>query len=517
MTYTESKLSKAGYRTVRVSEMFEETPPVTAHCEINKKFPGYEGLWCKLIMAVTSYAATRNSVAVIHGPSSCAWAVRNFCSTNYALYYGNSFLHMPVTNINENNVIMGGSEALIKTLEEVDRDYKPEHICVFDTCSTALIGDDIESAINSAQKNCTAKIDYIPSAGLTAPPLGKAIEETTVKYAEMMEPPSEILKDTVNILGQYKEQPESSSEKKTCTGKRDGSGPGCRNKRGKYPGDAEELTRMIEGIGLKVHRIIISGNYDYIKTAPQASVNIISCPTWGIPLAEKMKAQFGTPYVPHAIPIGIKATSRYLRALAEFTGRQQEAEDFIQKETAELKELFDETKKLVEGKTALIECGRNSQTAFARPMALARALEELGMKPYLFGLHPVELKAKETDVKYFLSEGFDPLILDGIYPYQQPVNIPELVKMLGLEENEYIYFTQDVFPMAKAGTFDPSNITKVETGVHLRRVINSPGRGTGFRGARGIYQNIIEAVKYSAGNNKPTLYGRVHGNFYEFK
>jgi len=513
-TKTDSKLIKAGYKWVKVSKMFDETPPVTASCEINKRFPGYTGLWCKLIMAVTGYAMTKNSVAVIHGPANCAWAVRNFCSTNYSLYYGNSFLHMPVTNIDENFVIQGGSEALIKTLLEVDKDYKPEHICVFDTCSTALISDDVEMAINTAQKDCRAKIDYISSAGFTSIPLGKSIEEITVKYADMMETPSEILKNTVNILGQYKEQQDSSPVK--CSGKSDGSGLGRGKGRGKYPDDASELTRMIEGIGLKINRILISGNYDYIKSAPQASVNVISCPTWGLPLAEKMNEKFKTPYLKNSIPIGIKSTSKWIKDLADFTGKQHEAEDFITKEISELQEIFEKTKNLAQGKVALIECGRNSQTAFARPMALAIALQELGMIPYLFGLHPVELKAKETDVKYFLQEGFDPLILSGNYPYQQPVDVTEAAKSLDLKEGEYIYFTQDVFPMAKAGIFDAENVPRVETGVHLRRVINAPGRGVGFRGAKALYANIIEALMFSTGNKKATLYGRVHGSFYEF-
>ena len=516
MNLTESKLSKAGYKWQKVSEMFAETPKVTACNEINKKFPGYEGLWCKLIMAVTSYAMTKNSVAVIHGPANCAWAVRNFCSTNYALYYGNAFLHMPVTDIDEKAVIMGGTESLIKTLKEVDRDYKPVHICVFDTCSTALIADDVETAINTAQKDCNARINYIPSAGFTALPLGKSIEEITVKYADMMEVPSEILKDTVNILGQYKEQQDSPEVKPKCQGKRDGSGSGCQNKRGKYPDDAFELNRMIEALGLKTYRTLMSGNADYIKTAPQASVNVINCPTWGIPLAKKMQEKFNTPYLAHSVPIGIEATSKWLRDLANFTGKQQEAEDFIKQSTEDIKELFEQTKSLVEGKTALIECGRNSQTAFARPMALARALQELGMKIYLFGLHPVELKAKETDVNYFLKDGFDPMILNGNYAYQQPVNIMDIVKDLNLNDGKYIYFTQDVFPMAKAGTFDPSSTPRVETGVHLRRVINAPGRGVGFRGAKALYQNIIEAVNLSIGS-RPSLYGRVHGEFYEFE
>lgn len=468
-------------------------------------------------MAVTSFAMTKNSVAVIHGPANCAWAVRNFCSTNYSLYYGNPFLHMPVTNIDENSVIHGGTEALIKTLKDVDRDYKPEHICVFDTCSTALIADDIEMAINSVQNDCQAKISYIPSAGFTAVSLGKAIEETTEKYADMMEAPVEILKNTVNILGQYKEQQDSSPIKRQCSGKSDGSGGGCGKNRGKYPDDASELTRIIKALGLDVHRILISGNIEYIKTAPQASVNVISCPTWGIPLAKKIREKFNTPYLTHCVPIGIEPTSKWIRDLANFIGKNQEAEAFIQKEIAELSETFEKAKTLVEGRAALIECGRNSQTAFARPMALARALQELGMTPYLFGLHPLELKAKAVDVEYFLQDGFNPQILSGNYAYQQPLDVTEVAKSLDLNEKEYIYFTQDVFPMAKANSIDPSNITRVETGVHLRRVINAPGRGVGFRGAKALYENIIEAVKYSSGNNKPTLYGRIHGKFYEFK
>ncbi len=174
-------------------------------------------------------------------------------------------------------------------------------------------------------------------------------------------------------------------------------------------------------------------------------------------------------------------------------------------------------------------------------MALARALEELGMQVRLFGLHPMELKAKAVDFEYFMhakrewkksentalpdleafhnsfsgQERFDPLILSGNYAYQQPVNPMYVVEDLGLAEGEYVYFTHDVFPAAMGGVFDPANIPRVETGVHLRRVINSPGRGVGFRGAKALYETIIEAVMVSGKTYKPTLYGRVHGNFYE--
>ncbi len=481
--------------------MFAKTPEADFNCD----YPGYSGLWCRLIMAVTSYAMTNNSVAVIHGPANCAWAVRNFCQTDYSLYYGNPFLHMPVTNIDQDDVISGGADKLIATLKEVDRDYKPEHICVFDTCSTALIGDDVQSAIKTAQKDCNARIDYMSSAGFTTPPLGKSIEQTALSYADMMEAPSEKLENTVNILGQYKEQQDCSP----VPGKKK-----CKNRR-KYKDDASELARFVEGIGLQVHRVLVSGNHDYIKTAPQAMVNVISCPTWGFPLAKKMEEQFGVPYIKQCIPIGIEPSKKWVMELAKFTNKQQEAENFIQKELDELMPVFEKTKSFVDGKVALIECGRNSQTAFARPMALALALQELGMQVRLFGLHPLELKAKAMDYEYFMQEGFDPLILDGNYAYQQPVNIVHVIEDLGLRQAGYVYFTQDIFPAARGGVFDPASAPRVETGVHLRRVLNAPARGVGFKGAKALYENIIEAVMFSARGSRPTLYGRVHGGFYE--
>ncbi len=495
-----NKLQKQGFEWVKVSEMFEKTPETDFNCA----YPGYSGLWCRLIMAVTSYAMTKNSVAVIHGPANCAWAVRNFCQTNYSLYYGNPFLHMPVTCIDQNDVISGGTDKLVTVLKQVDKDYKPGHICVFDTCSTALIGDDVETAVNMAQKSCNARIDYIPSAGFTTPPLGKSIEQTALRYAEIMDSPTKTIENSVNILGQYKEQQDSSP----MPGKKK-----CKNRRGKYPDDASELVRLVEGIGLNIHRILISGTHDYIKTAPQAKVNVISCPTWGFPLAERMREKFSIPYINQSIPIGVEPTKKWVTELAKFTGRELEAKDFIQRELEELMPVFERAKNLVNGKIALIECGRNSQTAFARPMALARALEELGMSVRLFGLHPLELRAKAMDFEYFMREGFDPLILNGNYAYQQPVNIAHIMEDPG--QGEYVYFTQDIFPAVRSGILDPANVARVETGVHLRRVIDAPGRGVGFRGARALYHSIIEAVMFSEKTTKPTLYTRVHGNFYE--
>jgi nitrogenase molybdenum-iron protein alpha/beta subunit len=258
---------------------------------------------------------------------------------------------------------------------------------------------------------------------------------------------------------------------------------------------------------------LISGDLEYIKTAPEAAFNIISCPTWGIPLAKSMKEHFGTQYSKQSVPVGISATKKWLREIAILSGKVEQAEKFINEEIKQLESLFNKTKNFTKGVIALIECGRNSQTAFARPMALARALEELEMIPVLFGLHPLELKAKQVDYEYFMSEKFDPIILNGNYAYQQSININHIIEDLGLKD--YIYFTQDIFPLSRAGIFDETRVPRVETSVHLRRIINAPGRGIGFTGSKALYESILESLKISSKKSKSTLYARVHGKFYE--
>ncbi|MEW5819556.1 MAG: nitrogenase component 1 [Cyanobacteriota bacterium] len=495
-------LTKTEYSWKKLSELYTLTPePDTS--QASEMFPGFEGLWCKLIMSVTAFATTENSVALIYGPLNCNWAIRNFKTTDYALYYGNAFLHMPTINMDQNIIVLGGLNKLIKGIIEVDKHYKPDIIGIFDSCAPALIGEDILTAIQKAQPECKARLKYFPSAGLAAPWLGKSIESISSEYIDLMEK-LPIEPDTVNILGQYKEKFCTLAHQKKCNFH-------------DYLDEATELTKYIEALGLKLHRVMISGGHKYIKTASQASINTISCPTWGYPLALKMQEKFETPYCRHSIPMGFNATKKWILELARLTKKTRIAEDFIDKEYLKLEPLLKTVKTKVKGKIGLIECGRNTQTSFARAMALGRMLEELGIKPYFFNSHPLEIKAKKHDVDYFLYDDFNPHILFGSYPYQKPVSIMYIVNNLNLSEKDFIYFTEDVFPFEKAGSLDLSCSAKVETGVHLRRIKGATSRGMGFTGTESILKQILYSITTSERKSKPTLYARLNGRFYDFE
>jgi nitrogenase molybdenum-iron protein alpha/beta subunit len=496
------ELLKQGYEWKKLSELYHLTPdPGTT--QASEMFPGFEGLWCKLIMSVTAFATTENSVALIYGPLNCNWAIRNFKTTDYALYYGNAFIHMPTVNMDQNIIVMGGIDKLIEGIKEVDKHYKPEIIGIFDSCAPALMAEDINTVVNKVQPHCNATLKYFPSAGLAAPWLGKSIEEIASEYVNMMQPTNKI-PDTVNIVGQYKEKFCIKRAQKNCHFH-------------DYLDEGTELKQYIEALGLKLHRVLISGGHKYITTASEASINMISCPTWGYPIAEKMFERFITPYGRHSIPMGLESTNKWVRELGTLTKQQKKAETFILSQVDIIKPLMDKVKYHTKGRVALIECGRNTQTSFARAMALGRMCQELEMMPYFFNAHPLEIKAKKHDVDYFLYDNFNPDILFGAYPYQKPVSVISILKNLNLSENDFIYFTEDVFPFAKAESFDLSNAPKVETGVHLRRIKGAASRGMGYSGTISILNQINEALKTASRKNRPTLYSRLSGKFYEFE
>ncbi|MCP2936183.1 nitrogenase iron-molybdenum cofactor biosynthesis protein NifE, partial [Salmonella enterica subsp. enterica serovar Typhimurium] len=56
------------------------------------------------------------------------------------------------TDINELDVIYGGEKRLFKSVKEIIEKYDPPAVFVYQTCVTALIGDDIEAVSKKTSK-----------------------------------------------------------------------------------------------------------------------------------------------------------------------------------------------------------------------------------------------------------------------------------------------------------------------------------------------------------------------------
>ena len=196
--------------------------------------------------------------------------------------------------------------------------------------------------------------------------------------------------------------------------------------------------------------------------------------------------------------------------LAQFMDREEEGERFVRAEEEKLASLFEETKRWVEGKVLLVECSRNSQAKYAEMLAYAHLCQEMGMKPYVYCLHPVEFKSQNDDIIAFAEvEGFDPPVLIGPYPYHQPVNVEDVMADLGIDRDQCLYIYDDVFPYAKSGSFDPSSVPRYTASSQMKRVKGSSFLGVGYAGTAATYRGLIESVKAASRKSSPTFYGRV--------
>lgn len=499
-----------GYRWKPLKEWFEEIPPLDAGTRIDEECPGFQGIFCALQMISTELAMMHDTVTIIHGPLSCSAAIRVYGLVDHANLFGNPFLHMPCTAMDNRQVVMGGSDNLAETIRAVDRDYRPSAIVVISSCAPVMIMDDVDAVIDMVQPEVGAKLQYIPSPGFVSPQIGQSIDLTVTRFVEMMDPPRNVDGEAVNILGQNKE---NFCTRSYLNGR--GRGTGHRGHK-KYPDDAMELARSIEALGLKLHRVLISGDYEYLRTAPEAAVNTFTCPTWGFPLARAMEEKFGTPYLRHAQPIGFEAMAKWVRSLGEFMGRQEEAEKHITEEYEAMEKDYEACKEASRGRVALMDSGRNGRASFARIMAYGRMMRELGMETYFFNLDPLELKGKREDVEYFLNDGCNPMFLAGSYSYGRSFGVNEIMKDLDLDEDQVLYFVEDIFPYNRAGIVDPSNVPRYFASINMRKVHGAPGRGLGFRGAHAAARDVLQGIRSARRKSRPTLYGRMHGKAFDF-
>jgi len=281
------------YKLLTLEEAFEDTPPLGATELHRKQFGDFQMAWCKFYQLHVALEMMKDTVCLVHSPLNCVACSRNFHNM-LGGNYGCQMAHSPSTAMDRRQVIFGGEDDLYEAIKAVDRDYRPKLMVVMTGCAPGLTQDDVSRVVERAQSEVGAKLHFISSSGYEAVTFGEMMDQGMKDLSGLIDPPSRVDKEAVNILGHFREKYWAHS--------------GCQGTR-RYPSDADELARYIEGLGLKIHRVILGGDYEYLRTAAEAGVNTIHCGTWGIPMAEVMKERFGTPYSPMQLPLGVGPAS----------------------------------------------------------------------------------------------------------------------------------------------------------------------------------------------------------------
>lgn len=224
----------------------------------------FPGPHCPLMGAMMAVRGIRDSVLLVVGTDECTYYTKNTTISNTA--FGGLDGRCLSVVLDQHDVTFGCREKLYDAFDQLMDEYKPRAVFVVTTCVVEVIGDDVDSMAEELEGKYHIPIMPVHTEHFKTENHLPGVRDTITACFAMMEacPKGK----QVNIIGQ---------------------------RMGDFT--TTELYRMLSQAGVPLGMKLPSGTtVDEIRRAASARVNIVVNPI-GLPLAQKMQAAFGTPYV----------------------------------------------------------------------------------------------------------------------------------------------------------------------------------------------------------------------------
>lgn len=224
---------------------------------------------------------------LVHGPIACegnSWDNRHSASSG-ASTYRSGF----TTDINEFDVVYGGEKRLFKAIREIVEKVHPPAVFVYQTCVTAMIGDDVEAVCQRATEKFGTPVIPVNSPGFAGPKnLGNKLgADALLDHVIGTVEPELTTPYDINIIGEYN-----------------------------LSGELWQVKPLLDALGVRVQSCISGdGRYREIASAHRARANMMVCSKSMINVATRMQQRWGIPYFEGSF-YGISDMSTTLREIA---------------------------------------------------------------------------------------------------------------------------------------------------------------------------------------------------------
>jgi nitrogenase molybdenum-cofactor synthesis protein NifE len=347
------------------SQLLQE--PACAHNDkaktgCSRPQPGASAGGCAFDGAQISLLPIADVAHVVHGPIACAgssWDNRGARSSGPALYR----IGM-TTDLNEHDVIMGrGEKRLFHAIKEAIDRYSPAAVFVYNTCVTALIGDDLEAVCKAAAACWGLPVVPVDAAGFYGTKnFGNRIAgETMVKHVigtREPQPPAAAVREEarrrgidrihdVSLIAEYN-----------------------------IAGEFWHVLPLFDELGLRV-LCTLSGDARFreVQTMHRSEANMMVCSNAMLNVARKLEERYGTPWFEGSF-YGITDTSQALRDFARLIddpALSARTEALIKREEARVRALLEPWRRRLTGKRVLVYTGG------VKSWSVVSALQDLGM------------------------------------------------------------------------------------------------------------------------------------------
>ncbi|NJK81068.1 MAG: nitrogenase component I subunit alpha [Chloroflexaceae bacterium] len=272
----------------------------------------------------------KDVIQLTHGPVGCA-----FFSWGYRPHVADTDFHMKYTfisDMNETNIVFGGEKRLLQSIVEAAQEFPDaQGVFVYNTCSTALIGDDGRDVAKQAEALIGKPVVFFECEGFrgVSQSAGHHVgNETIFKHLVGSEEPVGDTSTAINIIGDYN-----------------------------IKNDLRTFEPLFEELGVRIlTRFTGNVSVNDLKSMHRARLNVVHCQRSATYIAEMMHDKYGTPYIDVTL-FGIQAMSAALRKVAAFFGLEAKAEEVIARELGRMQSQLDYYRHRLSGKRIFIYQG----------------------------------------------------------------------------------------------------------------------------------------------------------------
>lgn len=271
-------------------------------CELN--MPLNQQTMCANAIVECQIGNITDCVLIQHAPIGCSADNPWF---NLAFKMGLARRNKPIqnlqifsTNLLEKDMVFGASDKLRQAIKDAKERFNPKAIFISMSCSTAIIGEDIDSIAEEMEPEVGVPIVPLHCEGFRSKhwSTGFDISQHGVVRQIVNKNPKK-QKDLINIVALW---------------------------------GSDYFTDMLKPLGLRVNYMIDTASFDELYQATEAVATATFCHTLGSYMATALEQHYGIPQIDAPQPYGFKATDEWLRAIAKIVDKEKEVEDYIESE-----------------------------------------------------------------------------------------------------------------------------------------------------------------------------------------
>ncbi|MGN0143557.1 MAG: nitrogenase component 1 [Clostridium sp.] len=308
--------------------------------------PFSQATTCSSKMVSCQAGMVVDAVLIQHSSIGCAVDATNY-TTTYRVGlklrgYKVEDIRTVTTNLLEKDMVFGATDKLKQTIKDVWERLQPKVIFIGNSCATAIIGEDIESAAREAEEKYKIPVVPLSCEGFRAAHWTTgfdAVQHGILRQVVNKHPKKQ--EDLVNVINLF---------------------------------GSDVFTPIFKELNLRVNFAVDLATVDNLRQLSEAACTTTFCYTLSSYIAAGLEQEYGVKEIKSKQPYGFSGTDEWLREIAKATDRVDLTEKYIEKEHKRVEKEVEKYRKKFKGIKAIVATG----SAYAH--GLVTVLRELGIE-----------------------------------------------------------------------------------------------------------------------------------------